>query len=306
MFCMEKEKREVIGMCVNVKLFDKDAVYGTNMMKYFRNGFSERIDIETEVIDYLTPGNPKLKELEERIRFENNTDIYLVDMSLYRLVVPMLDMARTIVLKESSDMTHVNGVRVIQKYQRPMDILVEIETMNRILKTDYNHKKKIKEELINDIRGRINADATLTSMSDAELMNKVIRLTDDKLAELGDSSAYECRDTVIQNVYSSIRGYGILDALLADDSITEVMINGYDNIFLERDGRIVRHNESFESSEQLEDMIQKIVGKAGREVNHASPIVDTRLPDGSRVNVVLPPVALNGPTMTIRRFQRLL
>ena len=203
-------------------------------------------------------------------------------------------------------MTQLRGVRVIQKYQRPLDILVEIENMNRVLNADYNRRMKIKDELTNSVRVRINADATLTSMSDAELMNKVRNMTESKIAEmrLSDDDIYEMKESVIQNVYSSIRGYGILDALLEDESITEIMINGYDNIFLERDGRIVRHNESFESSEQLEDMIQKIVGKAGREVNHANPIVDTRLPDGSRVNVVLPPVALKGPTMTIRKFSK--
>ena len=203
-------------------------------------------------------------------------------------------------------MTQLSGVRVIQKYQRPLDILVEIENMNRVLRADYNRRMKIKDELTNSVRVRINADATLTSMSDAELMNKVRNMTESKIAEmrLSDDDIYEMKESVIQNVYSSIRGYGILDALLEDESITEIMINGYDNIFLERDGRIVRHNESFESSEQLEDMIQKIVGKAGREVNHANPIVDTRLPDGSRVNVVLPPVALKGPTMTIRKFSK--
>ena len=293
-------------MCVRVKLFDKDTIYGSNMQRFFKGGFADRIDISIEVIDSENPSAPALKDLEERLSFGNAADIYLVDMSLYGLVVPMLDLARTIILKESSDMTQLSGVRVIQKYQRPLDILVEIENMNRVLNADYNRRMKIKDELTNSVRVRINADATLTSMSDAELMNKVRNMTESKIAEmrLSDDDIYEMKESVIQNVYSSIRGYGILDALLEDESITEIMINGYDNIFLERDGRIVRHYESFESSEQLEDMIQKIVGKAGREVNHANPIVDTRLPDGSRVNVVLPPVALKGPTMTIRKFSK--
>ena len=82
--------------------------------------------------------------------------------------------------------------------------------------------------------------------------------------------------------------------------MTEVMINGPDNIFIEKNGTLTKLNRKFESQRRLEDIIQRIVGLAGREVNQANPIVDTRLPDGSRVNVVLPPIALCGPTVTIR------
>ena len=87
-------------------------------------------------------------------------------------------------------------------------------------------------------------------------------------------------------------------------TVTEVMINGTDEIFIERQGKLERLNQSFESQRKLEDIIQRIVGRAGREVNQSNPIVDTRLPDGSRVSVVLPPVALKGPTLTIRKFSK--
>lgn len=91
---------------------------------------------------------------------------------------------------------------------------------------------------------------------------------------------------------------------MSDDDITEVMINGPENIFIEKSGKLIRLKEHFESERRLEDVIQRIVGMAGREVNQANPIVDTRLPDGSRVNVVLPPIALCGPTVTIRKFSK--
>jgi len=91
---------------------------------------------------------------------------------------------------------------------------------------------------------------------------------------------------------------------MSDDSITEVMINGPDNIFIEQNGRVHKLDKVFESQRRLEDVIQRIVGLAGREVNQANPIVDTRLPNGSRVSVVLPPVALCGPTVTIRKFSK--
>ena len=97
---------------------------------------------------------------------------------------------------------------------------------------------------------------------------------------------------MVQEIYGSIRGFGILDSILSDDNVTEVMINGPDNIFIEKNGTLTKLNRKFESQRRLEDIIQRIVGLAGREVNQANPIVDTRLPDGSRVNVVLPPIAL--------------
>ena len=109
---------------------------------------------------------------------------------------------------------------------------------------------------------------------------------------------------MVQQVYSSIRGLGLLDSIMQDDSITEVMINGPDHIFIEKAGRLQQLPEKFESERKLEDIIQRIVGQAGREVNQANPIVDTRLQDGSRVNVVLPPIALCGPTITIRKFSK--
>lgn len=95
-----------------------------------------------------------------------------------------------------------------------------------------------------------------------------------------------------------------MDSILSDDTITEVMINGPDNIFIEQNGVGRRLNKTFESERRLEDVIQRIVGLAGREVSQASPIVDTRLPDGSRVNVVLPPISLVGPVITIRKFSK--
>ncbi|MGN0670867.1 MAG: CpaF family protein, partial [Oscillospiraceae bacterium] len=108
--------------------------------------------------------------------------------------------------------------------------------------------------------------------------------------------------TVINEVFSSIRGLGLLDGILRDDSITEVMINGPDDIFIEQDGHLRKLKEKFKSEEELFNIVQKIVGNAKREVNTSNPIVDTRLADGSRVNVVLPPVALNGTVVTIRKF----
>ncbi|MCR5726424.1 MAG: CpaF family protein [Lachnospiraceae bacterium] len=109
---------------------------------------------------------------------------------------------------------------------------------------------------------------------------------------------------LIRQVYSSIRGLGILDTIIRDDTITEVMINGYQNIFIEQNGRLFKSDYTFESNKSLEDIVRRFVGEAGREITEKSPIVDSRLEDGSRVNAVFPPISLIGPVVTIRKFSK--
>lgn len=105
-----------------------------------------------------------------------------------------------------------------------------------------------------------------------------------------------------KELFFDIRRLGILQELIEDNSITEIMVNGVDNIFVERNGRLERWNQTFQGKEKLLDVIQQIVAECNRVVNESSPIVDARLSNGARVNVILPPVALNGPILTIRRF----
>lgn len=105
-----------------------------------------------------------------------------------------------------------------------------------------------------------------------------------------------------QELFYSVRKLDVLQELIDDDSVTEIMVNGPDCIFVERAGKISRWNKTFTSAEKLEDVIQQIVGKCNRVVNESVPIVDARLENGARVNAVVYPVALNGPILTIRRF----
>lgn len=156
--------------------------------------------------------------------------------------------------------------------------------------------------MIQETRQYIMDNLTITSMSNEELEDKIEELIFEKTKD-GFFSIEE-KVQIVQEIYGSIRGFGILDSILSDDNVTEVMINGPDNIFIEKNGTLTKLNRKFESQRRLEDIIQRIVGLAGREVNQANPIVDTRLPDGSRVNVVLPPIALCGPTVTIRKFSK--
>ncbi len=158
------------------------------------------------------------------------------------------------------------------------------------------------ENMVSEIRKYITEYLPLSQMSDEELEEKIEEI----VAEKTNSTYYpiEKKLDIVHKVYSSIRGLGLLDTIMNDENITEVMINGPDNIFIEKNGKLTKMNQKFESQRRLEDIIQRIVGQAGREVNQANPICDTRLQDGSRVSVVLPPIALCGPTMTIRKFSK--
>ena len=158
------------------------------------------------------------------------------------------------------------------------------------------------QNLVAEIKKYVTENLPLSKISDEELEERVEEIVTQKIGNLYCS--IDQRVSIVQQVYSSIRGFVLLDSIISDDSITEVMINGPDNIFIEQNGHLYKLEKKFESQRRLEDVIQRIVGLAGREVNQANPICDTRLPDGSRVNVVLPPIALCGPTMTIRKFSK--
>ena len=161
---------------------------------------------------------------------------------------------------------------------------------------------KQEQEFVSKLKQYVTTNLPLNQMDDAELEAKVEEIVGQRLS--GQYCSIEQRLSIIQQVYSSIRGFGLLDSIMNDDTITEVMVNGPKDIFIEQKGRLFKLDKEFESERRLEDVIQRIVGLAGREVNQANPICDTRLPDGSRVNVVLPPIALCGPTVTIRKFSK--
>ncbi|MGE9976321.1 CpaF family protein [Coprococcus catus] len=156
--------------------------------------------------------------------------------------------------------------------------------------------------LVKELKSYVSENFPLSKIGDEELEERVEQLVEQRIGN--QYCPIKQRVSIVQQVYSSIRGFGLLDSIINDDAITEVMINGPDNIFIERGGRLSKLDKKFESQRRLEDVIQRIVGLAGREVNQANPICDTRLPDGSRVNVVLPPIALCGPTLTIRKFSK--
>lgn len=159
-----------------------------------------------------------------------------------------------------------------------------------------------KKGAVEAIRKKILEYTNFAVMSEDELEKTIRQYIEEAFCEIY-LPVCEKAD-ITDQVYSSIRGLGLLDTIIHDDTITEVMINGPEHVFIEQNGRVRRIPENFESEQKLEDIIQRVVGMAGREVNQANPIVDTRLPDGSRVNVVLPPISLNGAIVTIRKFSK--
>lgn len=158
------------------------------------------------------------------------------------------------------------------------------------------------KEKVELIKQKVMNTYDFAILSDEQMEEAISKCIDDEFADIYMSITEKA--DIGDRVFSLIRGLGLLDSIIYDDAVTEVMINGHKDIFIEKDGKVFKLDQEFEDEKKLEDVIQKIVGQAGREVNEANPIVDTRLQDGSRVNVVLPPISLKGPIVTIRKFSK--
>src|SRR5436309_4832174 len=144
----------------------------------------------------------------------------------------------------------------------------------------------------------------LFKQDETELGDHVFKAVTEELTLAGTPLTKEERRELVRQLTDDILGYGPLEQLLADDSVTEVMVNAADRVYVERAGKIERSQVRFVDDSNVMRIIDKIVSQVGRRVDEASPMVDARLPDGSRVNAVIPPLTLNGPTVTIRKFSR--
>ena len=178
-----------------------------------------------------------------------------------------------------------------------------MEERNRLTEERNNLTEEAINHLVLEVKNVLLTDALfLGKATDSQLMMRIKETIDQRSGQY--NIGMNDRERIARRVFARLRGLGILDELLADESVTEIMVNGAKHIFVERGGKIYRVSRTFESEEELYNIIQRIVGKAGKEVNPANPIVDTRLPDGSRVNVVVPPISRSGATVTIRKFSR--
>jgi len=159
-------------------------------------------------------------------------------------------------------------------------------------------KARIQDRLISEL------DPSMDVAQSDEVRSTIRQMYDDILAEESVVLSRPERQQLFEQIVAEILGLGPLEPLLADDGITEVMVNGPEDIYIERNGRIQKTKAVFESDEHLMRIIERIVAPLGRRIDESSPMVDARLPDGSRVNAVIPPISLVGPTVTIRKFSK--
>ena len=180
----------------------------------------------------------------------------------------------------------VAAAQPIQVVEAPTDPYAELKT-------------RIHHEVIAKLGPELFKKETTEDLSD-----RVYHAVTEQLALDRTPLTREERREIVHQITDDILGYGPLEPFLRDDSVTEVMVNAFDRIYIERGGKIERTRATFVDNAHLLRIIDKIVSQVGRRVDEASPMVDARLPDGSRVNAIIPPLALRGPTLTIRKFSR--
>lgn len=156
------------------------------------------------------------------------------------------------------------------------------------------------EKSIDDMISRIVNKIDFESIEDSEL---IFLIENEVFSYDGyDEKDFNDKNKIVQDIFNVMRGYDILEPLISDESVTEIMCNGYDHIFIERNGKLEKVNMKFSDKERYNNLLQKIASDINRKVDFMNPIVDARLKNGSRVNIVLDPVAINGPILTVRKF----
>ena len=231
---------------------------------------------------------------------DNEIDILIIDEKSYEALTcdgedSGVKYKRVVVLSPDKDSDY------IYKYQSAKVLKTYIFDDSKNVRPGHiTHKEKEK-----DIKLRVKEKVQNKLLINGEGSDNETLKTIDEFIESEDGvlSASEKND-IRNKVFYSIRGLDVLEELISDESITEIMVNSENMIFYEKNGKLLNSYKCFDSKKQLLDIIRKIVSDANRTVNVSSPIVDARLKNGSRVNVVLEPVSINGPTLTIRRFPK--
>lgn len=185
-----------------------------------------------------------------------------------------------------------------QRTQPPLQRKLGTSTLNPNQDSFVDFKTRIQNKLLQ------NLDPTTDMTNVEEVKKKIYDLFEQILIEENNILSRAERSRLFEQIVAEILGYGPLQPLLDDESVTEIMVNGANNVFVERRGKIFRVPVAFESNDHVMRIIERIVAPLGRRVDESSPYVDARLPDGSRVNAVIPPISLIGPTITIRKFSK--
>jgi len=191
------------------------------------------------------------------------------------------------VLRDAEPGRTLRDVRTSQKNETPVEDYAEL-------------KIEIHREVI-DLINRDSEKLAENSEDRAEFIRNAI---DSVLTIRGSDIPRADRPRIVSELYNDIVGLGPLEPLLADPSITEIMVNGFDHVYVEMKGKITKTNVKFRDDEHVLNVINRIVTSVGRRIDESSPMVDARLADGSRVNAIIPPCALTGPTITIRKFSK--
>jgi pilus assembly protein CpaF len=195
--------------------------------------------------------------------------------------------------------TNTNGSAAALEHSGPAPLGEQVPEQRAVVDPYAELKTRIHHACIAKLGPQL-----FSTQSDEEISEKVLRAVTEQLALDRTPLTREERRQITKEITDDILGYGPLEPFLHDDSVTEVMVNGPDAIYIERAGKIVHTGATFLDDAHLMRIIDKIVSSVGRRVDEASPMVDARLPDGSRVNAIIPPLALRGPTLTIRKFSR--
>ena len=163
-----------------------------------------------------------------------------------------------------------------------------------------DYKRRVREALFS----RLGPRAFDASVSEAQLHHLIVEELERLIAEEGAPLSEAERERIAAEIGKDILGYGPIEPFLHDPTVTEIMVNSTEPIFIEREGKLHQTRSRFSTEENLRRVIDRIVAKVGRRVDESSPMVDARLPDGSRVNAIIPPLAVDGPALTIRKFSR--
>jgi len=273
---------------MEVVICDPNQEYAKRLMLFMRRQ-EEPIEVR-----YFPEVNPILSE-------SNPADCLLIDEDLYVACSGALEgkvvALKILILSEHKQEYYSQGH--VYKYGSARKLLDEINRKEEVTKTQevdalsIDRKVRVKGEVLRRLPRR-----------SAETEDEIFRVIDECLNRENRQHPFRAGEQEIlrRELLNSIHGLDVIQELLEDEDITEIMVNGYERIFIEKGGRLYDSGRSFESKERLLDIIRKIVAEANRTINLTSPIVDARLKDGSRVNAILDPVAINGPILTIRRF----
>jgi len=216
-----------------------------------------------------------------------------------------INTGRPLILSEPSSKV-VLPLKTLVAFVQGLKGLLEEKPKSRGKDEDAKIKEKVHARLLEILPGmHIELDSFNDLRKKAGLQNKVKKVLEDIFAaELPDIKVKEQREHLMKLIMQEALGLGPLEDLLDDPGITEIMVNGKDHIYIERNGKIILTDRKFLSEKQLLDCIERIVAPVGRRINESVPVVDARLLDGSRVNAIIPPLSLKGPVLTIRKFSK--